>query len=98
MKLQRVRRTVALTVVLTMLCMGIMRPRPARAVSTAILVIGSIAAYAAFVTVGTILMRRNSAASWELMDQPPRDDQHESSVRFAPRCRQNSPNLNLVCW
>ena len=97
MKLQRVRRTVALTVVFTMLCMGIVRPRPARAIDTAILVIGSIAAYVAFVAAGTMLMRRNSPASWELVDNP-RDDQQEPGVHFASGCRQNSPNLKLVCW
>lgn len=97
MKVQRVRRTIALTVVLTILCMGIVRPRPAQAVDTAVLVIGSIAAYAAFVVVGTILTRRYIATSEELMDPPPRDQQ-EPGVRFAPHCRQNSPTLKLVCW
>ncbi len=98
MKLQCVRRTVVLAVVLTMLCTGIVRPGPARAVDTAVLVIGSIAAYAAFVTVGTMLMRRNTSASWELMDPPLRADQQEPGVRFAPHCLQNAPNLKLVCW
>ena len=98
MKLQRVRRTVALSVVFTTLCTGVVQPRPARAVSTAILVVGSIAAYAAFVTVGTILVRRKSSTSWELMDLPPRDDQQEPGVHFGPHCGQNAPNLNLVCW
>jgi hypothetical protein len=98
MKLERVRRTVALTVVLTMLCTGIVRPRPAHAVDTAVLVIGSIAAYAAFVVAGAWLMRRNTPASWELVDPPPRDEQREPGVHFAPHCRQNSPNLKLVCW
>jgi hypothetical protein len=97
MKLQCVRRTVALTVVLTLSCVGILRPRPARAVETAVLVVGSIAAYAAFVAVGTILMRRNTSASWKLME-PPRDDRQEPGVHFASHCRQNAPHLKLVCW
>ncbi|HVO22671.1 MAG TPA: hypothetical protein VMW56_03480 [Candidatus Margulisiibacteriota bacterium] len=98
MTLQRVRRIVALTVVFTLLCMGIVRPRPARAVDTAVLVLGSIAAYVAFVSVGTLLTRRYTATSMELMEPPPRDDQQEPGVRFAPHCRQNSPNLKLICW
>jgi hypothetical protein len=98
MRVQRVRRTIALTVVLTILCMGLVRPRPAQAVDTAVLVIGSIAAYAAFVVVGTILTRRYIATSEELMDPPPRDQQQEPGVHFAPHCRQNSLTLKLVCW
>ncbi len=98
MKLQRVRRTVALTVVFTTLWMGIVQPRPARAADTVVLVFGSIAAYTAFVVVGTLLTRRSTATSMELMDPPPRDDQQEPGVRFAPHCKQNSPNLKLVCW
>ena len=98
MNVQRVRRTIALTLVLTMLCIGIARPRPARAVDTAVLVIGSIAAYTAFVVVGTLLTRRYTATSEELMDPLPRAEHLEPGLHFAPHCGQNSPDLKLVCW
>lgn len=100
MKFERVRRTVVLTVVIALLGVGILRPRPAHAVETAIIVVGSIAAYVAVVVAGTMLMRRNTPAEWGLMpmDQRLRDDRPEPGVDFAHRCKQDSSNLTLVCW
>jgi hypothetical protein len=100
MKFERVRRTVVLTVVTAVLFTGVIRPRPVRAVDTAILVIGSIAAYVAVVVAGTMLMRRNSPAAWGLMpmDQRRLDAQQEPGVHFGHHCHQNSSNLKIVCW
>ncbi len=99
MKFERARRTVVLTVIIALLCVGT-RPRPARAVETAVLVIGSIAAYVGFVVGGAILMRPEAPASsgFVPMEQPLRDARAEPGVHFAHRCNQDSPNLKLVCW
>lgn len=100
MKFERVRRTVVLTVVIALLCADIVRPRPAHAIETAIIVIGSIAAYVGVVVAGAMLMRNSTPESTGLMpmDQPLRDDRPGPGVRFAHRCNQDSPNLKLVCW
>ena len=100
MKFERGRRTVVLTAVVALLCTGVLRPQPAHAVETAILIVGSIAAYAAVVVAGTLLMRRDTPAEWGLMpmDQRLRDDRPDPGVNFAHRCKQDSSNLTLVCW
>jgi len=99
MKFERIRRTVVLTVIIALLWVGA-RPRPARAVETAVLVIGSIAAYVAFVVGGAMLLRPETPASsgFVPMEQPLRDDRAEPGVHFAYRCDQDSPDLKLVCW
>ena len=100
MKFARIRRTVALTLVAAVFSVGLVRPRPARAVDTAVLVIGSIAAYVAVVVAGTMLMRHNSPSSWGLLptDERLQRDPPQPGVHLAHRCKQSSGNLNLVCW
>ena len=100
MKLQGLRRTVALTLVATVFSLGIVKPRPARAIDTAFLVLGSIAAYAAVVGVATWLWRRNTTSSWGLMpmDERLRDQQPEPGLHLANHCTQDDRNLKLVCW
>lgn len=100
MQFERTRRTVVLVLIIALAFVGTLRPRPAHAVETAVIIIGSIAAYAAVVVAGTMLMRRNTPASWGLMPLDPeaRDDRPEPTLRLAPGCRQTAAGVTLVCW
>jgi hypothetical protein len=92
------KRLVAIIILLTILATGILRPAPARAVDTWVLVVGSIAAYVAVVAVGTILYRRSRSASELLDTQRDADAAQRERVNFVQRCPQNSGNLTVVCW
>jgi hypothetical protein len=100
MSRKRIRRTVVLTLIVALVGTGSFRPRPARALDTAILVIGSIAAYAAFVVAGTIIYRRSTTSAWGLVPQerPPDRKRNAPRIQFAPRCKPAAGGLTLACW
>jgi hypothetical protein len=76
-------------------------PKPARAVDTAWLVLGSIAAYVTAVCIGAWLVFRDTPNP-PLMPSPTDVEgpweQHQEGVRLGLRCAQDSGNLTIACW
>lgn len=100
MRFERMCRTIVFTVVVAIFFCGTIRPCPARAVDTTVLIIGSVAAYIGVVVAGTVLMRRSTPASWGLMptEHGAADERPDPGARLGHRCRQTAGNLTLVCW
>ena len=95
----RSKMALALLVVSVTLIINVAKPARARADNTAILVVGSIAAFAAFVVVGTLLTRNKGPFSFQ---QSPEDmaqkDERRASVRVGSACPWNDQRPSLVCW
>jgi hypothetical protein len=96
------KRTVVVVAVIGALLFGAVRPSPARAANTAVLVIGSIAAFAGFVVVGTLLTthRQGAATLREISGEDP-DRQPRApggTVRWGAHCRPTSEGQPLLCW
>jgi hypothetical protein len=97
----KLKRFVAILVVLTLLSTGIVRPKPAHAVNTAWLVLGSIAAYVAAVCLGAYLVYGRNSEPQLLVDVTNPDfgrDRAADGLRPGYRCRQADGDLTLVCW
>jgi hypothetical protein len=96
------KRTVVVAAVIGVLLFGAVRPSPARAVNTAVLVIGSIVAFAGFVVVGTLLTthRHGATTLQEVSGEDPDQPAHApgSTVRWGAHCRPTSEGQPLVCW
>jgi hypothetical protein len=95
----RSKKALVLLVVSVMLLINVARPSRAWAANTAILVIGSIAAFAAFVVVGTLLTRDKGPFS---LQPTPQDlaqrDAPRAAVRFGTKCPFNDGRPSLACW
>ena len=95
------RRVVAVTAIVTFLGAGAVTPRRVHAVDTAVLVISSIAAYAAFVALGAYLVFRDTPNPPLLPSETPADDDTAADgirVRPGHRCAQRDGNVTVVCW
>lgn len=95
------KRFVAIFAILTTLSIGTVSPKPARAIDTAVIVISSIAAYAAFVFIGAYIVYGRTPNPTLMpaptdLDDP--QDARDGGVRPGYRCRQADGNLTLVCW
>lgn len=96
----KAKTLVVMITLLTIVATGTVTPAPVRAdSSTALIIVGSIAAYVGFVVVGTTLYRR-TRSSTDLMPTNPseNDRKRRDGVGFVQRCPQTSGNLTLVCW
>ena len=98
------RKLIAVLAIFTTLSIGVATPKPAQAVSTPVIVIGAIAAWAVFI-VGCAWWIYRSHPTTEtapLMPMPPEQtlvrDQPSGDLHFAHKCAQGSGNLTLVCW
>ena len=101
----RVRKVVAVIAIFTALSILVATPRPAHAVSTGVIVVGAIAAYAVFVGgLAWWIFRANPSVSETAPFLPTSANQDlvrtepPGAIRLAPRCAQNSVNLTLACW
>ena len=87
---------------LAFLAFGTVRPRPARAVDTAVIVISSIAAYVVFIVGGTWLVyTRKHTSQQPLMpeaDLLDADRRESGTMRLAPHCRTADGTMALLCW
>jgi len=93
------RRLVTVTAIVTLLSAGTVTPRRAQAVDTAVLVISSIAAYAAFVAIGAYFVFRGTPNPPFLPSETPPDETEGSrSLRPGYRCAQQDGNVTVVCW
>jgi len=99
---RKVKRTLTVVTLLGVLGLGIGRPAPALAdgTETALIVVGSIAGYAAIVVVGTLLVYGHGltpagpiSADWNRLDT-----RQHSRLRLADRCPQGGPTFTLACW
>jgi hypothetical protein len=95
------KRLVAILVGLALVGVGFVRPTPARADDTAVIVVGAIAAYAIFVAIGAwVIYGRQSSSEWS--DKPPdlRDAAADrGGVRFGSRCPPTADGpLPVACW
>ena len=94
---------VALLVVLaTILGTGTLRPQPARAANTAVIVVSSIAAYVVFVVGATWLIytRRQQPLQGFLPQETARlgEEDERAGVRLAHECQPREGTMPLVCW
>lgn len=99
----RLKRLVVMMIVLTLLTTGTVRPRPAQATSTTelvILIVGGMAAYAAFIILGAYWVYGNAfpSSSGEDMDEGMPGEPPSPTVHFAQHCKQGSANITLLCW
>jgi hypothetical protein len=96
------KRTVVAVAVVVTLLLTAGRPSPAHAVSTAVLVVGSIVAFAGFVVAGTLLTTHRQGAS--SLQEGPDEGPHapaqmpEGAVRWGAHCRPTADGQPLVCW
>jgi hypothetical protein len=98
------KKTVVAIAVIVALLFGAVTPSRARAsVSTPVLVIGSIVAFVAFVTVGTLLTTNREVPLF-LQQMPPEDPDatvrmQQHTVRFGTQCQPTSNgDRPLACW
>jgi len=96
------KRTVVVVAVIAALLYGAVRPAPARAANTAVLIVGSIVAFVGFVVVGTLLTtHRQGAASLQEVPGATSDQPLQAprgTVRWGTHCRPTSEGQPLVCW
>lgn len=95
------RRAVTVTVIVTLLSAGAATPRRAHAVDTAVLVISSIAAYAAFVAIGAYFVFRDTPNPPLLPSAVPPDEVEQGGaapLRPGYRCAQRDGTLTIACW
>ena len=95
------RRALAVIAIVSFLGAGAVTPRRVHAIDTAVLVISSIAAYAAFVALGAYLMFRNTPNPPFLASETaPDDDTAADGTHVLPgyRCPQQDGNVTVVCW
>jgi hypothetical protein len=96
------KRTVVAVAVVVTLLFGAVRPSPAHALSTAVLVVGSIAAFAGFVVAGTLLTTHRQGAS--SLQERHGEGSHapghmpEGAVRWGAHCRPTADGQPLLCW
>ena len=96
------KRTVVVLAVIGALLFGAVRPSPARAANTAVLVVGSIVAFVGFIVVGTLLTtHRQGAAS--LQEVPGASSDHAmqapgGTVRWGTHCRPTAEGQPVLCW
>jgi hypothetical protein len=101
----RIKRLVVMMIVLAFLTVGTLRPRPAQASTseTVIIIVGSIAAYAAFIILGAYYVYGKAfpspAAGEDMdMDEGLPGDPPSPTVHFGQHCRQSSTNVTVACW
>lgn len=93
---------VAIAVIIALLCTAV-TPSPARADNTAVIVIASIAAFVAFIVVGTLLTTYRKTPLF-LQEMPPEDmdpaaPTRRDAVHFGMNCRPSATDGQpLVCW
>jgi hypothetical protein len=93
------KRFVAILAVVSVLSIAV-TPRPARAVDTAWLVLGSIAAYVAAVAIGAYFVFRDSPNP-PLMPStadPSQGSIPGGTVGMVYQCPQRAGNLTVLCW
>lgn len=96
------KRTVVVVAVIVAVLFGALRPSPARAANTAILVVGSIVAFVGFVVVGTLLTTHRQAAAC-LQEVSGEDaDRHVhapgGTIRWGAHCHPTIEGQPLLCW
>ena len=96
------KRTVVVVAVIGALLFNAVRPSPARAANTAVLILGSIVAFVGFVVVGTLLTTHRQGAS-SLQDMSDEDLEQRAhapggTVRWGAHCRPTAEGQPLVCW
>jgi len=94
------KRIVAVVALVSLLYVPL-TPKPARAIDTAWLVLGSIAAYVTFVVIGAWLVFRDTPNPPLMPSQTEPGRPWESQgdgVRMAHRCPQDAGNFTVVCW
>ncbi len=96
------KRTVVVVAVIGALLFNAVRPSPARAANTAVLILGSIVAFVGFVVVGTLsTTHRQGASSLQAVSgEDPEQQDHApgGTVRWGAHCRPTSAGQPLVCW
>lgn len=100
---QRTGRKAALGfLLLALLAFETARPRPARAVETAVIVVSAIAGYVAFVLAGTWLVyTREQPTQRALLPEKPllaRDGASPPGFRLGPECRTGDGTMPVLCW
>lgn len=111
MRWRKVRSVLSLAVLLAVLSSGTLRPQPARAVSTAVIIVSSIAGYVVLVIGLTWIIyghRYNdpdqdqdlvaTASGANRFDDRLRDQFDTHGVRTVPNCRITDGQVPLLCW
>ena len=96
------KRTLVVVAVICALLFNAVRPSPARAANTAVLILGSIVAFVGFVVVGTLLTthRQGAATLQEMSGEGPEQQVRGRGgmVRWGAHCRPTSDGQPLLCW
>ena len=91
-----------LVLLATVLATGSLRPQPARAVDTAVIVVSSIAAYVVFVVGATWLIytRRQQPLQGFVPQEPARfgDKNERPGLRLAPECQPRDGTMPIAGW
>ena len=95
----RSKKALVVLVLSVTLVFNVALPSRARATDTAVLVIGSIAAFVAFVIVGTLLTRHKGPFT---LQETPEDlskiKDRQDGVQFGSGCPMNDGRPALACW
>jgi hypothetical protein len=96
------KQAMVAVVVAAALTFNVVTPPPARADDIAVLVIGSIAAYVAFVTVGTLLTTHREEPLFMQETLPEQRDPsartQQDAIHFGTQCRPTADGRPLLCW
>jgi hypothetical protein len=95
------KKLIAALVIAGVLGTGIVQPRPAHADDTAIIVVASIAAWVAFLVIGTYFVygRDDDEESLLPRDIPVQSRSPDDSFRVGSGClRASEGHMNAICW
>jgi len=99
----KLKRLIVVVLILSMLAMNAVHPKPAQASSsnTAVIVLVSLAAYVAVVFAATAYVYGNRTPTQNFapdINDARRLGASRHSVRVGLHCAQDSGNVTLVCW
>jgi hypothetical protein len=94
------RKAVVSLLLLALLAYETARPRPARAVDTAVIVVSAIAGYVAFILAGTWLVytRKQPKQRAFLPEKPLPEKDERERLHLGPECRTADGTMPVLCW
>lgn len=109
MRSKKARSVLLLAVMFAVLTSGTLRPQPARAVSTAVIVVSSVAGYVVAVAAITWIIRGRryrdpdrelvaAASDAHRFNDRLRDQFDTHGVQTVPNCRITDGQVPLLCW
>ncbi|MBI3786377.1 MAG: hypothetical protein HY270_23565 [Deltaproteobacteria bacterium] len=98
---RKLKRLVALLVIVTVFGVGIAKPRPVRADTTRDIIIGLVgfAAYIGIIVIVTkFVFKQDDSEAATVEDPLATYERNGGDVRVLQKCHQESGGLTLACW